>query len=385
MNASRGAAAGFALLGAATAWNAGNIGPAAGAIAADLGVSLAAIGVLGGTVFFAGLVIAKLGAAELTRRIGETSALRSCCLAALAGNVLIALSPVYAGAAAGRLLAGISVGLALVLGPVLARGAGGVRLVGIFGAGVTLGTAAALGAGSLMRAAGIDWRWDFALAAAIATLALLGLPRPGAAPSSAGSVLALLRRSATRLPAYRLELLFMTALGIPYVVGVWLIPYLTGEAAFGAAFAGALGVTMYATSAVFRPEGARLEARGAALGLLGGFAPLLAGAGLVLVALSDLGALVAIGVVLAGVGFAIPYAAMYEEAQALFPDARVAAVGLFSVGANVMPAVLMPAVGALIASGDGEIAFLALAGLSLLAGILNLRPAVPAGTRAGAG
>jgi hypothetical protein len=101
---------GFALLGVATAWNAGNIGPAAAAIADDLDVSLAAIGALGGTIFFAGLVAAKLGAAGLTqadrkRRRGS---------AQLPGGA-------RRQRADRRQPAGFSLGLALVLGPVPAR------------------------------------------------------------------------------------------------------------------------------------------------------------------------------------------------------------------------------------------------------------------------
>ena len=81
------------LSGGAAAWNSGDVGPAAAAITDDLGVSLAAVGVLGGTVFFAGLVVAKLGAATVTRRIGVIAAARITCLAAVVGNVVIAISP----------------------------------------------------------------------------------------------------------------------------------------------------------------------------------------------------------------------------------------------------------------------------------------------------
>ena len=148
---------GFAMLAFAAALNAGNLGPAAGAMAADLDVSLATVGFVGGTVFFAGLVVAKLGAARYTEAVGSTAGVRTCCLAGIAGNLIIAASPAIAGIAAGRLVTGISLGLTLVLGPVLARRAGGVRLVGVFGAAVTIGTAAALAAGSWMRG-GLDWR-----------------------------------------------------------------------------------------------------------------------------------------------------------------------------------------------------------------------------------
>ena len=51
---------------------------------------------------------------------------------------------------------------------------------------------------------------------------------------------------------------------------------------------------------------------------------------------------------------------------------------MFSVGANVLPALLLPLVGAAIAHDHGEIAMIGLAALSVLAGVVNLRPAVPA-------
>ncbi len=367
---------GFGLFGGAAAWNSGDVGPAAAAIADDLGVSLAAVGVLGGTVFFAGLVVAKLGAATVTRRIGVIAAARITCLAAVVGNVVIAVSPVFAGVAAGRLLAGVGLGMALVLGPVLARRAGGVRLVGLFGGSVTIGVAAAVGAGSVLRGAGVDWRLDFVLAAVVAASALVVLPPVPAAAISSGSVIALARRTVGSLPAWRLELLFMTALGIPYVLGVWLIPFLTKDAGLSTALAGALGVGLYALNALMRPEGARLEARGRSLALLGGLAPIIAAAGLVALAFGgELGVIV--GVALAGAGFAIPYAPMYDEAARLFADARVAAIGLFSVGGNLLPLVATPPLGAAIASGHGDLAFAALAAISLLAGLVNLRPVAP--------
>ncbi len=330
---------------------------------------------LGGTVFFAGLTAAKLGAADFTRRVGAGRAARLACVATMAGNVLLALSPIYLGLAIGRVLAGIGLGLALVLGPVLARQAGGVRLVGVFGGAVMLGTAIALGAGSAMRAAGIDWRLDFALAALVALLALSLLPATGAATVPSGSVTATFRLSLRRLSAWRLELLFTTGLGVPYVLGVWLVPYLTTETGLSAGAAGVVGVALYALCTVLRPEGARLDAEGRSTTAIGGVSPLAAAAGLVLIAVSGGLALSLAGVALVAAGVAIPYATMYDEAEALFPGARIAAVGMFSVGGNVLPLIVMPAIGAAISAGNGETALLALAALPLLAGLANLRPA----------
>jgi hypothetical protein len=260
---------------------------------------------------------------------------------------------------------------------VLARQIGGVKLVGTFGGSVMFGVAAALGLGSLMRSAGLDWRLDFALAALVAGVALVMLPATAAATIPSGSVLATFRRSVRRPAAWRLELLFTTALGVPYVLGVWLVPFLITDTGLSAEAAGLLGVAMYALTTVLRPEGARLDAEGRSTAALGGLAPIVASLGLVLLAVSDGVVLALVGVALAGAGFAIPYATMYDEAERLFPGARVAAVGLFSVGGNVLPLALMPLIGAAISNGDGELALLALAAVPLLSGLANLRPAAP--------
>lgn len=370
-------ALGLALLAGATSWGSANIGPVAGALGREFDVSLASVGVVGGTVFFAGLMVAKLGSAAVTRRIGTSSACRLACVLALAGSVVAAVAPALWVLATGRALSGLGLGLAIVAGPVLAKEAGGVRLVGVFGGAVTFGVAGALGVGSVMRGAGIDWRVDFAVAAAAALVALVMVPTSRGAPTiPSGSVLAVLRRSATNLSAWRLELLFTTALGIPYILGVWLVPYLTRDAHISSELAGLLSVAMYCLLALVRPEGARLDARGMPAGAIGGLAPVVAAVGLLLLALDGAVPVLVAGALLAGAGFAIPYALMYDEAQQLFPGARVASVGLLSVGGNVLPLAVLPVLGAAIEHGNGELALCALAVVPLLAGLANLKPAL---------
>ncbi len=81
------------------------------------------------------------------------------------------------------------------------------------------------------------------------------------------------------------------------------------------------------------------------------------------------------GVVLMGVGFALPYAVMYDEAARLFPSAPVASLSFLSSGANVIPIVAIPLVGAALEHGNGEAGMLALTAVVVLAGVANLRPA----------
>ena len=128
-----------------------------------------------------------------------------------------------------------------------------------------------------------------------------------------------MRRSATSWSAWRIELLFTTALGVPYILGVWLVPYLTRDAGVSSGLAGLLSVALYVLLALVRPEGARLEARGMPAGAIGGLAPLAAAAGLLLLALDGAVPVLVAGALLAGAGFAIPYALMYDEAQQCTP------------------------------------------------------------------
>jgi DHA1 family inner membrane transport protein len=102
--------------------------------------------------------------------------LRVCCLLCFAGNVLFAIAPGFGLLAAGRVVAGAGTGIALLFGAAYARAAGGVRLLGVFGAGITLGVAAPLALGSILEDAGVDWRVGFWISALIALIALPLLP-----------------------------------------------------------------------------------------------------------------------------------------------------------------------------------------------------------------
>jgi hypothetical protein len=77
---------------------------------------------------------------------------------------------------------------------------------------------------------------------------------------------------------------------------------------------------------------------------------------------------------LAGAGFALPYAVMMVEGQGLFPPEPVAPLSLLLLIANSVPMIAIPLMGSAMAGGDGESAMLAIAAFIALAGLLNLRP-----------
>src|SRR5262249_59107073 len=91
----------------------------------------------------------------------------ACCVLSFIGNVLFAVGGTVGVLATGRVFAGLAFGVAAVFVPVYARAKGGVKMVGLFGAGLTLGVAAALFLGSVLEGAGVDWRVAFVITAAL--------------------------------------------------------------------------------------------------------------------------------------------------------------------------------------------------------------------------
>jgi predicted MFS family arabinose efflux permease len=370
------------LLAAGTAgWNAGNVGPVVGSLADEFSVSLASVGLLSGTYFFAGVVAADIAGAALARRIPIAGALRACCLLCFAGNVLFAISPGFAGLVVARLLIGVGVGIALLFGAAFARQAGGVRTLGLFGAGITLGVAAPLALGSVLEDAGVDWRVGFWISALMALTALPLLPAEVPRPSTQEPRRGLLREALTTPVMWRLELLAISVLTVPLVIGAWLVGYLSAGDSMSTAAAGVFGFALFGLSAVARDLGGRLSAAGVSRRLLAVGGLLVATAGLVVLAESRTVEAAALVVVLTGVGFSLPYPLFYDEGERAVPDRPLAGLGLLQIGANAFPIVAIPLIGKALSDGRHELAFLSLAGLVAATAIVSLWPGAgePAG------
>src|SRR5262249_5219860 len=146
----------FVLAAAITGWNCGNVGPVVGSLTRDFDIGLGEVGLLSGAFFFAGSAAGSLAGAALARRIKVLSGIWACCVLSFVGNVLFALGDTVGVLATGRVFAGLAFGVAAVFVPVYARAKGGVKMVGLFGAGLTLGVAAALLLGSVLEGAGVD-------------------------------------------------------------------------------------------------------------------------------------------------------------------------------------------------------------------------------------
>jgi MFS transporter, DHA1 family, inner membrane transport protein len=370
------------LLAAGTAWNGGNIGPAVAQLTSEFSVSLSSVGLLSGTVLFGALVAASLATPKLADALGAATGAKLSAVLCGAGNVVCAVGPTYGWLFAGRIVAGAGLGISLVLGPAVARAAGGVRLLGVFGAGIMLGVAAALGIGGVLADAGVDWRVAFAISAAVGFSSLPLLPsRVEVAPAGErrpGD----LRRILRSLPEWRLLLLFVAILAVPLVISAWFNHYLITEGGIAPGIAGLLAFSLFGLCTLVRIAGGREAGRGGHPVALAGVAPIVAGAGIALFAITpEIGGAVA-AILLMGVGFALPYATMFDEGERLLEDDPVLSLTFLTVGANATPIWAIPVIGSALSSGDGKVAFLALAAFVAVAGVVNLRPAVRSGERA---
>jgi MFS family permease len=368
----------FVLAAAITGWNCGNVGPVVGSLTRDFDIGLGEVGLLSGAFFFAGSAAGSLAGATLARRIRVLSGIWACCVLSFVGNVLFAIGGTVGVLAAGRVFAGIAFGLAAVFVPAYARAMGGVKMVGLFGAGLTLGVAAALLLGSVMEGAGVDWRVAFWITAALALIALPILPNePVEIPRTTSEGEGLAQEALTNQAWWRVQFLGIATLNLPLIVGAWLVHFLIVDVGMKAAAAGLLSFALFGISAVMRDVAGRMTAAGAGPSMLVIVGLGLGAAGLVLLGESDSVGVALGGIVLMGVGLSLPYPLYYDEAERVLPDRPIGSLGLMQVGAGLFPVPVIPAFGAALAAGNANIAFAALAAFAVLTLLLNARPPVP--------
>jgi predicted MFS family arabinose efflux permease len=359
-------------------WNCGNVGPVVGSLTKDFDIGLGEVGLLSGAFFFAGSAAGSLAGAALGRRIRVLTGIWACCLLSIVGNVIFAIGDSVGVLATGRVFAGLGFGVAAVFVPSYARAMGGVKMVGLFGAGLTLGVAAALLLGSVLEGAGVDWRVAFWITAALAAIALPILPNePVQVKRAASEGEGLAREALTNQTWWRVQLLGITTLNIPLIVGAWLVHFLITDVGMSAAGAGVLAFILFGISAVMRDVAGRITAAGASPAMLVIVGLGVGAVGLILLGESDTEALALVAIVLMGIGLSLPYPLYYDEAERVLPDRPIGSLGLMQVGSGLFPIPVIPAFGALLASGDADIAFGGLAAFALFTLLLNARPPVP--------
>ena len=368
----------FVIALAITGWNCGNVGPVVGSLTHDFDITLGEVGLLSGTFFFAGSAIGSLVGAALAQKIRVLSGIWACCVLSVVGNVIFAVGDSFAVLAAGRVFAGVAFGLAAVFIPTYARVMGGVKMVGLFGAGLTLGVAASLFLGSIMEGAGVDWRVAFAITAALALISLPLLPNePVQVQRAASEGEGLAREALTNQAWWRVQLLGIATLNLPLIVGAWLVHYLITDYGLSAAAAGGFAFALFGISAVMRDVAGRITAAGAGPAMLVVVGLGIGAAGLALLGQGSSPGVALVAIALMGVGLSLPYPLYYDEAERVLPDRPVGSLGLMQVGAGIFPIPVIPLFGAALASGDADLAFAGLAAFALLTLVLNARPPVP--------
>ncbi len=362
------------LLAVGTAWGAGNVGAAVPDLGTEFGLTLTAIGLLSGSLFFGFSSAGTLGSPNVIHRIGIIRAMILACGLAALGNLVFAVAESVVLLAVGRAIAGLGIGVAVVAGPVFARGSGGVSLVALFGAAIQLGIAGGLGLGSVLIDSGVDWRMTFVISALVGLSAvpfLLRSPAVDYQPKRGGGFVRLAFRSAD---VWRLCAMFISIFAIPLILGTWLVHYLSVDNSLDVGTAGILSFVLFGISAGAREVGGKLADRGVSPTLLVGMAPLLAAAGLAILALDDALLFAGLAVVAAGIGFAVPYGPSIIQAQKLYPSDPTEPVALMSLVGTAIPVVLIPVIGTLLDDGAGPEVFLVMAAFVAAAGLLNLRP-----------
>jgi MFS family permease len=365
-------AAAVALVGLSAGWNGGNVGPVVTEVAREFDVSLAVVGILAGTLFLGSTLVGLLFAAQLGQRLGLRRGLRLECAVLAFGNLLFAVTPVFAGLAAGRVLPGLAFAVGNTLGVVWAQQSGGVRLVGMFGAALQLGIGLALLVGSALNDLGVDWRVGFLLSAAIAAATYVAIPGGRGATHEPPRGEGFLRIAWRRARVYRLALLFVSIYGVPMILSAWLVAFLAREGAVAASVAGVLAFLLFGLSSAVRVFGAQLKERGVPHWALGG-ALSLSAIGVSLLALEPVEWAAFTAVVLIALGFGIPYATALTEAQNLYPAAPGEPVALMTFAALLPPIVTIPLIGHALSRGEGPLAFALVASFLVFAALANLK------------
>ena len=363
---------GVVLLGASFGYAAGVVGPAAAPVSDEFDVSLGEAGLMT-SVFFIAMALFQLGGAPAEARLGIPWSSRLAAISMGLGGVVSAVAPWFAGLLVGRALAGLGTGIALIACPVIARAMQSALLLGVYGGGITTGLALALFVGGELTEAGVDWRVNFGISAAVGFAAfpfLLGdmpaiehMRRVGL-----GGVKKLLRRWSF----YRADLLFVFVNAVPIVVGAWLIPYLDRHHGIAAGVAGALGFVLFAAQTVARPLSAKLGVSTTSRLLLSTLGPALATAAMLAVALDRTTGIASVAIVALGLGFGAPYAIAYQRIQNQVEGNPEVGLAVGFQGVNVVAIAVTPLVGLALENGYGELSFILLAAYCGLVGLANI-------------
>jgi predicted MFS family arabinose efflux permease len=354
-------------------WNFALIGPIARQLESSFGVTLGAVGLLT-TLLLVTHALSQLPAAVPAQRFGPLKLVRYAFLLVAAANLLGAISPVFWMIGLARMIVGIGTGPVFVGGLEGTRRLGGAFLAGIFGGAATLGLGLALVVGAGLESAGASWRWSFVIAAVIALLASALGPKDNDEPRPAtGSALDHLGAVIRSGPLWRLAMIHSASFGSSLVMGAWIVTHLVNGNA-STFVAGAVGFMLLAIAAVFRPIGGALFARGVSWRILGPGAAIMSAVALGLIALQPPTWLAAIESVFIGIGYALPFSAIFVLSVRAEPRYPAAAIAFVNMTGAVFALILTPFAGLMMDHEVGGVAFAALGVFAFISAFVAWRP-----------
>ena len=279
-------------------------------------------------------------------------------------NLLGAISPVFWVLAATRMLIGVGTGPVFVGGLDGSHGLGRALLAGVFRGGATFGLGLALVTGAAFDGLGWSWHLTFIVAAAFAFAAVVFGPKDSDEPRPhAGNVFDHLGAVPRSGPLWRLALIHSATFGASLVVGAWIVIYFR-EGAITGFLAGAIGFSLLAMTAIFRPIGGALFARGVSWRVIGPTAVLTCGLGLGVLSIGLPSWLALVVSLVIGISFALPFSAVFVLTVKAEPRYPAAGIAFVNMTGGVFALIITPIAGILLDHGVGWIAF---AGMGVIA------------------
>ena len=342
------------------------IGPIARTLSNQFGVSLGMIGLLTTGVLITH-ALSQLPAAVPAQKVGPLKLVRYAFILVAIANLLGAISPVFWLLVATRLIVGIGTGPVFVGGLDGSRRLGGAFLAGVFGGAATFGLGLALVMGAAFEAFGWSWHLTFVVAAAFALAAAVFGPKDKDEPRpQTGNVVDHLGAVLRSGPLWRLALIHSATFGASLVVGAWIVVYFR-EGAITGFLAGAIGFSLLAMTAIFRPIGGALFARGVSWRVIGPAAVLTCGLGLGVLSIGLPSWLAALVSLVIGVSFALPFSAIFVLTVKAEPRYPAAGIAFVNMTGGVFALIITPIAGILLDHGVGWIAFTGMGVIAVIA------------------
>ena len=356
-------------LGAGVTWNISNVNPVADSLGPRYGVSLATVGLFTTALFVTHLVV-QLPSGRAADRFGPRRIGFAAVGSVVVGNLVCLIAPSPTLAILGRALVGIGSGSGFVAGADYMRSANpSPFLQGIYGGSTMAGGGLAIAVVPQLEP-WLGWRTAYWTALAIAVAVGLVLLLAPADTKRAARQRRGLVADRRLIP---LAIIHATTFGLSVVVADWSYELLTHHG-HGRRISALIGALPLLAGIVTRPLGGYLVRQRPDLARTAVALALAVGSvSTLLLALPLPLAVLGVAALIAGLAAGLPLATVFSRAQATFPEAPAAAVGLVNAGAVLTIVVGIPLAGLSFSlPGDGRLGF-AVIGVLWGAGLLALR------------